>query len=163
MHSLITIFLPPKRMTNKLKIQISSKRYTLSKPKMVVLQLISRKWIEGWYEWKIKQPWTKCLFIFWRIAELPVILFVATFMPNSRWSKLWQIPVNKFLTSTASYLVFLFIVFLQSNADKSEQLRGPPNTGIQSISWRIGVWKEPIASASTSDLGVLLQCASGFW
>lgn len=98
------------------------------------MQLITMRWVDGWYEWKIKQPWMKCLFILWRLVELPVIVVVAIFVPNSRWSKLWQTPVNKFLSSTATYLVFLVVVFYQSNADKSEQLRGPPNTGIQTIS-----------------------------
>lgn len=64
-----------------------------------------------------------------------MVLGVIFFAPKSKLSKYYQSPVNKFISSTASYLVFLLIIFLQSNMDKSEQLRGPPNTGIQTISW----------------------------
>ncbi|XP_033344032.1 short transient receptor potential channel 4-like [Bombus vosnesenskii] len=93
-----------------------------------VQQLITSKWIDGWYEWKIMNPWMKSLFIIMRVFMLPVILVVVLVAPNSKRSKFWQSPVNKFISSTASYLVFLLIVFLQSNADKTEQLRGPPNS-----------------------------------
>ncbi|XP_017796288.1 PREDICTED: short transient receptor potential channel 4-like [Habropoda laboriosa] len=93
-----------------------------------VQQLISSKWIDGWYEWKIMGLWKKLLTILLRIFVLPVILIVVMVAPHSKISKFWQSPVNKFISSTASYLMFLFVVFLMSNADKSEQLRGPPNS-----------------------------------
>ncbi|XP_012142580.2 short transient receptor potential channel 4 isoform X2 [Megachile rotundata] len=93
-----------------------------------VQQLMSSKWVEGWYEWKIMPMWMKCIHVAFRIVLLPVMLVVVLFAPNSRWSKRWQSPVNKFISSTASYLVFLLVVFLQSNIDKTNQLRGPPNT-----------------------------------
>ncbi|XP_053976585.1 short transient receptor potential channel 4-like [Hylaeus volcanicus] len=92
-----------------------------------IQQLIESKWIDGWYEWKIMGLWMKCLRVILRIFLLPLILIVIFFAPNSKWSKFWQSPVNKFLSSTASYFVFLLFCFLQSTADKSEQLRGPPN------------------------------------
>ncbi|XP_043522094.1 short transient receptor potential channel 4-like [Frieseomelitta varia] len=89
--------------------------------------------------------WMKCLFVLVRIFVLPVILVVVLVAPNSKRSKFWQSPVNKFISSTASYLVFLLFVFLQSNMDKSEQLRGPPNNAyvwiliiyIMSFSWEL--------------------------
>ncbi|XP_076547129.1 short transient receptor potential channel 4 isoform X2 [Osmia lignaria lignaria] len=62
------------------------------------------------------------------VQQLPIILLIVMVAPNSKRSKFWQSPVNKFISSTASYLVFLLFVFLQSNMDKSEQLRGPPNS-----------------------------------
>ncbi|XP_017762000.1 PREDICTED: short transient receptor potential channel 4-like [Eufriesea mexicana] len=93
-----------------------------------VQQVITSKWIEGWYEWKIMGRWMKCMIVIMRIFILPVILTVILIAPNSKWSKFWQSPVNKFISFTASYLVFLLIVFLQSNTDKTEQLRGPPNS-----------------------------------
>lgn len=78
-------------------------------------------------------PWMKCLIVILRMFTLFVVLVVILVAPNSKKSKFWQSPVNKFISSTASYLWFLLIVFLQSNIDKSEQLRGPPNTGIITI------------------------------
>ncbi|XP_061938714.1 short transient receptor potential channel 4-like [Apis cerana] len=98
-----------------------------------IQQVISSKWIEGWYEWKIMTPWMKCLIVILRMFTLFVVLVVILVAPNSKKSKFWQSPVNKFISSTASYLWFLLIVFLQSNIDKSEQLRGPPNTGASSV------------------------------
>jgi len=55
--------------------------------------------------------------------------FVILLAPNSKQAKFYEIPVNKFLSSVANYLIFLTFVFLQSRSDKIEQLRGPPNTG----------------------------------
>ncbi|KAK9303710.1 hypothetical protein QLX08_004706 [Tetragonisca angustula] len=95
-----------------------------------IQQLITSKWIDGWHEWISMDTWMKCLFVLMRIFMLPVMLVVVLVAPNSKRSKFWQSPVNKFISSTASYLVFLLFVFLQSNMDKSEQLRGPPNNGI---------------------------------
>ncbi|KAK1136923.1 hypothetical protein K0M31_001455 [Melipona bicolor] len=95
-----------------------------------IQQVITSKWIDGWYEWVSMNTWMKCLYVLMRIFVLPVILVVVLVAPNSKRSKFWQSPVNKFISSTASYLVFLLFVFLQSNMDKSEQLRGPPNNGI---------------------------------
>ncbi|XP_076229482.1 short transient receptor potential channel 4 [Nomia melanderi] len=98
-----------------------------------VQQLIKAKWIEDWYDWKIKSSWAQFGHVILRIGLLPVILVIILFAPNSKWSKWFQSPVNKFISSVASSLIFLLLVFLQSNSDKSEQFRGAPNTGIQMI------------------------------
>ncbi|KAF3422675.1 hypothetical protein E2986_04317 [Frieseomelitta varia] len=70
-------------------------------------QLITSRWIDGWHEWISMDTWMKCLFVLVRIFVLPVILVVVLVAPNSKRSKFWQSPVNKFISSTASYLVFL--------------------------------------------------------
>ncbi|XP_078032808.1 short transient receptor potential channel 4 [Augochlora pura] len=98
-----------------------------------VQQLVKSKWIENWYAWKVMSNWTKLVHILLRIFLLPGILAIVLFLPNSKISKFVQSPVNKFISSIASYLLFLFVVFLQSHTDKTQQLRGPPNTGIQTI------------------------------
>ncbi|KAG7190878.1 hypothetical protein KM043_006939 [Ampulex compressa] len=102
-----------------------------------VQQLVESKWIGEWYEWKIMTTWRKCLSVVVRIFLLPLIVIVLFIAPNSRKAKFWQLPVNKFLSSIASYLVFLTVVFLESNADKSERLRGPPRTGYE---WILAVY-----------------------
>lgn len=61
---------------------------------------------------------------------LPIITVIVLIAPKWRKTKHYKIPVNKFLSTCASYAVFLFFVFLQSNKDKRDQLRGPPNTGL---------------------------------
>ncbi|XP_043259303.1 short transient receptor potential channel 4-like [Colletes gigas] len=116
-----------------------------------IQQLIESKWIEGWYEWKIMGTWMKCLLVILRVVMLPLILFVVFFAPYSNKSKFWQSPVNKYLSSTASYIVFLLFAFLQSTADKSEQLRGPPNTGILNNFLKSSYKTK--SNASTSDPG----------
>lgn len=98
--------------------------------------------------------WAKCLYVVFRIFQLPLILLVVMIAPNSKRSKFWQTPVNKFISSIASYFVFLFFVFLQSNMDKSEQLRGPPNTGIPNDSTDLEIL--------FLDLGILPQRTYGF-
>ena len=64
-----------------------------------------------------------------RIFALPFIAVIVLIAPKSNTAKHWQLPANKFLSTFASYAVFLIFVFLQSNQDRKEQLRGPPTTG----------------------------------
>lgn len=92
--------------------------------------MIERKWIGDWYEWKIKSSFKKTLMIIPRILMLPIIAVIVVIAPKWKTTKYYKIPVNKFLSSCASYAVFLFFVFLQSNWDRKNQLRGPPNTGL---------------------------------
>ncbi|XP_051170888.1 short transient receptor potential channel 4-like isoform X2 [Leptopilina boulardi] len=96
-----------------------------------VQQVIERKWIGDWYEWKIKSSFKKTLMIIPRILMLPIIAVIVVIAPKWKTTKYYKIPVNKFLSSCASYAVFLFFVFLQSNWDRKNQLRGPPNTGYE--------------------------------
>ncbi|XP_076301374.1 LOW QUALITY PROTEIN: short transient receptor potential channel 4 [Lasioglossum baleicum] len=98
-----------------------------------VQQLMKSRWVEDWYEWYVMKNWIKWIHVMLRVVMLPVIFAIILCMPNSRYSKSYQSPVNKFISYTASYIVFLFLVFLQSSSDKTNQLRGPPNTGIQTI------------------------------
>ncbi|XP_066602612.1 short transient receptor potential channel 5-like [Prorops nasuta] len=98
-----------------------------------IQQVIEREWTGDWFEWQLRKSWLKCLTIIPRIFLLPVIAAVVLVAPKSKRAKFWQIPVNKFLSSVASYLLFLIFVFLQSNINKNEQLRGPPNTGYEFI------------------------------
>ncbi|KAM0727282.1 Short transient receptor potential channel 5 [Formica fusca] len=98
-----------------------------------VQQIVESKWIGTWHEWKVRSTWLKCLSVIPQIGMLPIVAFVELFAPNSKWAKFYEIPVNKFLSSVANYLIFLTFVFLQSRSDKTEQLRGPPDTGYEWI------------------------------
>ncbi|XP_077273858.1 short transient receptor potential channel 5 isoform X3 [Temnothorax americanus] len=95
--------------------------------------LVESKWIGTWHEWKVRNTWLKCLTVIPQIGMLPIIALVVLLAPNSKRAKFYEIPINKFLSSVANYLIFLTFVFLQSRSDKTEQLRGPPNTGARSI------------------------------
>ncbi|XP_025073003.1 short transient receptor potential channel 4-like [Pogonomyrmex barbatus] len=94
-----------------------------------VQQLVESKWIGTWHEWKVRSTWLKCLSVIPQMVMLPIIAFIVLLAPNSKRAQFYEIPVNKFLSSVANYLIFLTFVFLQSRSDKIEQLRGPPNTG----------------------------------
>ncbi|XP_047370932.1 short transient receptor potential channel 5-like [Vespa velutina] len=98
-----------------------------------VQELIENKWVDNWYEWRMRKTWLQCLTVLLRIILLPLIALIILIIPNTKIAKFFSSPVNKFLHSVASYLVFLIIVFLISNADKNKQLRGPPNTGFEPI------------------------------
>ena len=105
------------------------KKYILSYHNNVALKVIEKKWIGDWYEWKIKSPTKKMTILMTRIPLLPIIVVTRIFASKTARSQKWQIPVNRFISSVASYLVFLLFVFKESNIDKNEQLRGPPNSG----------------------------------
>lgn len=60
---------------------------------------------------------------------LPIMTIMCMFLPGHKLVKKWKTPVNKMISSLASYLVFLIILFLESNIDKKNQKRGPPNSG----------------------------------
>ncbi|XP_014297897.1 short transient receptor potential channel 4 [Microplitis demolitor] len=96
-----------------------------------VQQIIENKWMGEWYGWKKKSRGTKIATVFLRI---PIFWFMALWVwlaPNSKRGRKWQIPVHRYISIVASYLVFLTICFFQSNINKKNQLRGPPNTGCE--------------------------------
>lgn len=43
----------------------------------------------------------------------------------------FSLPINKMISHTASYIVFLVLVFIESNLDKETQNRGPPKSGLE--------------------------------
>ncbi|XP_011062977.1 PREDICTED: short transient receptor potential channel 4-like [Acromyrmex echinatior] len=102
-----------------------------------VQQLVESKWIDTWHEWKVRNTLLKCLTIIPRIVMLPIMAFVMLLAPNSKQAKFYEIPINKCLSSVANYVIFLTFVFLQSRSDKTEQLRGPPNTGYE---WVLAIY-----------------------
>ena len=69
------------------------------------------------------------LSVFPRIPMLPFVAIMCIFLPNHGLVSKWKIPVNKMISSCASYLIFLLLLFLESNLDKKHQKRGPPHSG----------------------------------
>ncbi|XP_015127593.1 short transient receptor potential channel 4-like [Diachasma alloeum] len=98
-----------------------------------VQQVIETRWIGNWYEWKAKSGTAKVFTVLQRIPLLPIIAMWLLIAPNSKIAKKWQIPVNRYISSVASYLIFLVFVYLEANVDKKNQLRGPPNSGYEVI------------------------------
>ncbi|XP_012250635.2 short transient receptor potential channel 4-like [Athalia rosae] len=93
-----------------------------------IQRVIEIKWIEDWYEWKMRSVPMQVLSVPVRILGLPFIFFFLLLAPNSSRSKHWSIPVNRFLSFTATYVFFLLAVYMVSNIDKTNQLRGPPDS-----------------------------------
>lgn len=111
-------------INNKIKITTQIDRSFVDRSKV-----IEDKWIGEWHEWKLKSSMKKILHVLIRIPLLPIIVLMLIFAPNISRSQQLQIPVNRFISGVASYLIFLIFVLKESNIDKSEQLRGPPNSG----------------------------------
>ncbi|KAL0271192.1 UNVERIFIED_CONTAM: hypothetical protein PYX00_008362 [Menopon gallinae] len=87
-------------------------------------------WTGDLLEWKVQSPLMQALSVFPRIPMLPVMAVMCMFLPNHRLVRKWKTPVNKMISSVASYLIFLVILFLESNLDKRNQKRGPPDSGM---------------------------------
>ncbi|XP_065162715.1 short transient receptor potential channel 4-like [Atheta coriaria] len=94
-------------------------------------QMVESVWHADWYEWKYKHVIVRSLYPIARLIILPLIALMCLVMPKHYWVKHWSIPLNKMITHNASYLLFLVLIFLESNQDKTGQKRGPPNTGLE--------------------------------
>ncbi|XP_073942520.1 short transient receptor potential channel 4-like isoform X2 [Choristoneura fumiferana] len=88
-------------------------------------------WLGDWFSWKSKSLLTKGFIITSRVFITPLILFMCVVAPRHRLVSHFQIPLNKLITHSAAYFVFLALVFYISNQDKTRQKRGPPNTGAE--------------------------------
>ncbi|XP_068084233.1 short transient receptor potential channel 5 [Anabrus simplex] len=96
-------------------------------------QVLEDAWHGDWHTWRSRADILKTLTVIPRICMLPIITIMCLFVPTHRLVRRWQLPINKLLSSVASYIVFLIIVFLESNLSKIEQKRGPPNSGLEPI------------------------------
>lgn len=94
-----------------------------------LIKLVMKQWIGDWDEWESTKMCKRSVIILSRILLIPIIILSVIFLPNSNLTKRWSTPLNKFISSLASYLIFLWLTFTISNADKRKQLRGPPDTG----------------------------------
>ncbi|XP_050302475.1 short transient receptor potential channel 5-like [Anthonomus grandis grandis] len=94
-------------------------------------QIVEATWSGDWHEYKLKSPLVSYLLPVLRIFVLPVIALMCLALPNHTLTKHWSIPLNKMISHIASYSVFLLLIFLQSNMDKTGQKRQPPNSGLE--------------------------------
>ncbi|KAJ8940174.1 hypothetical protein NQ318_019383 [Aromia moschata] len=96
-------------------------------------QIVEAAWCGDWHEYKLKKFSVKLLYPVFRILLLPVITLMCLVMPNHALVKHWSIPLNKMINHIAGYLIFLVIIFMESNLDKTGQKRKPPNSGLEPI------------------------------
>lgn len=94
-------------------------------------QLLESAWHGEWHEWRFKNSTKRFIIAIIRIFMLPFMWIMCLFMPRHNMVKLWNVPVNKFITHNASYFIFLVIIFMQSNGDKLGQKRAPPDSGLE--------------------------------
>ncbi|XP_022919026.1 short transient receptor potential channel 4-like [Onthophagus taurus] len=96
-------------------------------------QMIDTAWHREFREWKYKSILIKALYPFFRLLMIPVIAILCLVMPHHHLVTFYSIPVNKMLSHMAAYFIFLVIIFLESNIDKKEAKRGPPNSGLEPV------------------------------
>lgn len=96
-------------------------------------QIVEATWCGDWHEYKLKSLVVSYLLPIIRIFALPVIALMCLAMPNHSLTKHWSIPLNKMISHIAAYIVFLIIIFLESNLDKTGQKREPPNSGLEIV------------------------------
>lgn len=96
-------------------------------------QILETAWHGGWHEWSLKPLPLKIVYPVISLFMLPVIAIMCLIMPRHSIVKHWQIPLNKMMSHSSSYFLFLIILFLQSNMDKTGQKRGPPNSGLEPV------------------------------
>lgn len=75
----------------------------------------------------------KLLYPIARIFTLPLITLMCLITPNHALVKHWSIPLNKMISHVATYIVFLVLIFLESNIDKTGQKRKPPDSGLEPV------------------------------
>ncbi|KAB0797819.1 hypothetical protein PPYR_08812 [Photinus pyralis] len=98
-----------------------------------VQQILETVWHGDWYEWRLK-PWIVRLgYPFYRLVMLPVISFMSLVAPRNSMVAHWSIPLNKMISHNASFILFLILIFFESNLDKSAQKRAPPNSGLEPV------------------------------
>lgn len=96
-------------------------------------QLVQNAWHGDWYEWKTKSFGTKAFLFLIRPFLLPVITILCIVMPRHNLTRHYQIPLNKMISHTVGYIIFLVLIFLQSDLDKTGQKREPPNSGYEFV------------------------------
>ncbi|CAG9858727.1 unnamed protein product [Phyllotreta striolata] len=96
-------------------------------------QIVEAAWCGDWNTYKLKPVVLKLFYPIGRIFMLPVISIMSMFTPNNAMVRHWSIPLNKMISHIASYSVFLLLIFLESNIDKTKQKRKPPNSGLEPV------------------------------
>jgi len=94
-----------------------------------IQQVLETAWLGDWIEWKSYSVTWKLLYLVRRFIMLPVTVVLGMLAPNSKLNQFNRLPINRMFNSLVTYLVFLWLLFKQSNADKFETRRGAPELG----------------------------------
>ncbi|XP_008183081.1 short transient receptor potential channel 6-like [Acyrthosiphon pisum] len=95
-----------------------------------IQQVLETAWLGDWIEWKSYSATWKLLYLLRRFIMLPAMVILGMLAPNSKMNQFNRLPINRMFNSLVTYLVFLWLLFRQSNADKFETRRGAPELGM---------------------------------
>uniref|UniRef100_A0A3Q1B065 Transient receptor ion channel domain-containing protein n=1 Tax=Amphiprion ocellaris TaxID=80972 RepID=A0A3Q1B065_AMPOC len=110
-------------------------------------QLLASRWYDEFPGWR-RRHWAAklitCIFIGLLFPLLSILYLIS---PKSRYGLFIRKPFIKFICHTASYLTFLFLLFLASQhiAPAKRNLQGPPPTTVEwmILPWVLGfIWTE---------------------
>lgn len=96
-------------------------------------QIVETAWVGKWHEWRLKPGYIRMFHMVSRIFLLPIMCIMCMVLPRHSFVKHWSIPLNKMISHNASYMVFLILIFIESNQDKAAQQRKPPDTGLEIV------------------------------
>lgn len=102
-------------------------------------QLLASRWYDEFPGWRRRHWAVKLLTCIFIGLLFPLLCIVYLISPKSRYGLFIRKPFIKFICHTASYLTFLFLLFLASQhiASPLSNLQGPPPTNVE---WMILPW-----------------------
>lgn len=92
-----------------------------------IQQVLETAWIGKWIDWKAYSTLQKCAYPFWRLVMMPITVMMGVLIPNSKMNQSNRLPINRMFNSLVMYMVFLVLLFVQSNGDKFKTPRGIPD------------------------------------
>lgn len=98
-----------------------------------VQHIVESIWHGNWHDYKLKPTFAKVFYPVLRVFLLPIITIMCIVMPKHGMVEHWTIPLNRMVNHAASFLVFLIVIFLESNIDKTGQKRLPPSSGLEAV------------------------------
>lgn len=96
-----------------------------------IQHMVEAAWRGNWYDYNLKPIPTKIIYPLIRILLLPIITIMCMVMPKHAMVAHWSIPLNRMINHSAAFFIFLIIIFLESNMEKTHQKRLPPNSGLE--------------------------------
>lgn len=102
-------------------------------------QLLASRWYDEFPGWRRRHWAIKLLTCVFIGLLFPLLCISYLISPKSRYGLFIRKPFIKFICHTASYLMFLFLLFLASQhiASPNPELQGPPPTNVE---WMILPW-----------------------
>jgi hypothetical protein len=95
----------------------------------MIYQVVYTRWLGESVEWASTSSAKRLFCIIGRIPMLPFLAILYAFVPSFSFSRAMASPVNRFNNHVASYLIFLMLIYYQSNLDKSKAPYGPTVSG----------------------------------